>query len=260
MSHNALSRHGALGALLTLSLATAPSVAMADAIPPPLPIKCPAGTNVVHDHGGTRCVAVAPTNCPAGWRGVTGGQCVLDLCSEDASCRRWGTTCREADLCVTEGMGYGYGAISRGSDLAAPPRPQWQISFIDACSVQKTCADGAKCQPRKVCLPAGLARPAPRPANAGVAKIAGERPLPAADAASPSPSQPTGIDPAPVSSDPVPTTSAPAAPQDAGGTGLPAAAPPGGRAGCNLGSQQLPVPQAIALLVAMAVTFVRRKR
>lgn len=231
---------------------------MADAIPPPLPLKCPVGTNLVHDHGGTRCVAVAPTNCPAGWRGVTGGQCVLDLCTEDASCRRWGTTCREADLCVTEGMGYGYGAISRGSELAAPPRPQWQVSFIEACSAEKTCADGAKCQPKKVCLPAGSARPAPRPANAGVAKIAGERPLTVVDAAAPTPPQPSAVVPVPAQSDPAPAV--PVAPQDAGGTGVPAAAQPGGRAGCNLGSHQLPVPHALALLVAVVVTFFRRKR
>jgi hypothetical protein len=261
--HNALMnasscRHLVLRTHVLVALVAFRKVASADAIPPPEPLNCPPGTNLVHGHGGTHCVAVAPMNCPAGWRGVSGGQCVLDVCTQDASCRRTGTTCRDADVCVQEGMGYSYGAVYRGSDLGAPPRPQWMVSFIEGCSAKRTCSGTSKCVPKKVCLPAGVAGPAPRPANAGVAQLPGERPLGTPDAAATAtPAEPATSN---ASVEPAPASSVSVATPDAGGPVVPGAAAPGGRAGCALGAQGSTVPQVLALLVAVAITFVRRKR
>src|SRR5687768_14149017 len=87
------------GAAVALVSLLSPTLARADAIPPPRPIHCAPGSHVTHGHGGTRCELDAPKNCPAGWIGREGGHCVLDLCGADTDCAK-GTQCREAELCA----------------------------------------------------------------------------------------------------------------------------------------------------------------
>jgi hypothetical protein len=168
-----------------LLVASLSSVAKADALPPDLPIKCPTGSKYVNDHGGSRCVADAPTDCPAGWVGLKGGKCVLDLCAAEDRCGPE-LQCKRTNLCVTEGMGYQFGAAesTRSPLFGEPPAARWLISYADACSEARTCQGNGKCVTSKVCLPAGVQRPASRPANAAITQRVGERgaPLPAATA------------------------------------------------------------------------------
>lgn len=142
--------------------------ARADALPPPTPVRCPPGTQIVHDHGGTRCEKDAPTSCPPGWEGIRGGQCVLSVCTSDVACGA-GRTCKPATLCssMQERAVYGEGAAVRGPELAAPPRPLVVRVFTDVCRRGKGCAAPGACRTARVCLPAGADAPADRPANGG---------------------------------------------------------------------------------------------
>lgn len=245
-----------LAVTLCVALDLLPSQAFADALPPPVPLKCPLGTTLVNDHGGTQCVADAPTNCPSGWRGVRGGQCILDVCVEDASCRG-GAKCMAADLCASEGMGSSYGAIVRGPWLAAPPSPQWMISYSDVCSEQRTCGRATKCVAAKVCLPAGATRPAPRPASGGVYKMSKTRPANASESDALEPEPPTTV----VTPTTVPSSSTPESPPR-----NVASAPPGGGgcAGCTMTTTGLPWRSSlfgVALgTLGFALAFARRRR
>jgi hypothetical protein len=156
--------------------ALTPLRARADALPPPLPLQCPAGSHVVHDHGGTHCVQDAPNDCPVGWVGRAGGRCVLRVCTADAVCGA--DKCRGADLCAfddPEHMRYGSSDPSlRGPLLGAPPFASKARLFSGPCGAGKKCGGGERCMPAKVCLPPSVAAPAPRPKNAEAAVTFGD--------------------------------------------------------------------------------------
>lgn len=251
-----LQRSLCLGVVTLLALV---KQAQADAVPPPLPLQCSKGTTLVHGHDGTHCVPVAPTDCPVGWVGVLGGQCLLDVCTETCGA---GLECKPVDLCATEGMGYRYGSNeARGPLLAAPPAPQWMISYSDVCGAKRTCKDGATCIASKVCLPPNVHRPANRPASGGVAQRPGERGA-------------TRTDPAPADASGAPvklTPTATAAPLGSATTIAPpatsverpqiATVPPPGRggAGCSSASGSVSL-SGLALGSSVALAIARRRR
>jgi hypothetical protein len=251
--------------LIHLTLA---SEAKADALPPPLPLTCAKGTTLVHNHGGTHCVPNAPSDCPAGWLGVMGGNCTPNLCGPNDTCGA-GLQCKPADLCATEAMGYRYGAIesSRGPLLGAPPAPQWIVSYSEACSEAKTCEGKAQCVASKVCLPPDVSRLAPRPANARNAERAGVQsaPLPLATGASKdtrtatSATQTSAKEPAASATPSTQANTPPAA--------LPSVQPPGrGGAGCSTLAEPNAVerhrvgPYALGFGLAVLTLVRRRKR
>lgn len=149
----------------------AASPARGDALPPATPISCPGGSHVRHDHGGTRCEADAPKDCPAGWRGIPGGQCVLAICQEGSSCPA-GQQCVEVGLCSYTTTRALYGAV-RGPELAGPPAIRKVRVATEACGAARSCAHPAKCRPGAVCLPAGVTSAAPKPTNAGDVVLGG---------------------------------------------------------------------------------------
>mgnify|MGYP001047283228 CR=1 FL=1 len=62
--------------LVAAAIALVATTAAADVVMPP-PTDCKRGEVGVTSHGGPRCEKVAPEDCPAGWRGVLGGSCML---------------------------------------------------------------------------------------------------------------------------------------------------------------------------------------
>jgi hypothetical protein len=153
--------------------------AQADALPPPVAMKCKEGTTFVHDHNGSNCVANAPTDCPVGWMGIRGGKCMLQVCETSGSCPA-GLECKAANLCSSERMGASYGSMksARSPVLAAPPMARWMIAYSDVCSAASTCNGSEKCVGSSVCLPPEVQAPAGKPANAMNAEIPGERGAP----------------------------------------------------------------------------------
>lgn len=148
--------------------------ARADVVMSP-PKSCPPGHTPVTSHAGPRCLANAPTNCPAGWTGILGGHCVLDVCDPggEATCRA-GTECKAQDLCGEEKLvEWGWGAAPpppRDNALGAPARrfdpPRHDFHYDDVCSAGK-CAAGRTCFQTGVCLPRAVARAASKPSNGG---------------------------------------------------------------------------------------------
>ena len=147
-----------LAALVVLSLAPH---AFADAVPPP-PDDCPSGTEPVTDHGGPRCEKAAPKNCPSGWRGVIGGECVLHQCTADADCRETGRVCRPASLCFEPHQRYSTCQGSRSNALGAPPvlggpcmqlpEPVTDWNPVNVCGGTERCASPGECRPSKLCV------------------------------------------------------------------------------------------------------------
>lgn len=151
------------------------TAARADAIMPP-PRHCPPGHQPVSDHGGPRCVANAPGNCPPGWRGVLGGQCVLETCEVGAAGCPAGFECRAAELCGQEHIvefGWGSAERPRSNVLAEPPHklnpPRHEFHYDDVCSGGR-CGGGSICYQAGVCLSRGVAKAAARPSNGGAAR------------------------------------------------------------------------------------------
>ena len=112
--------------------------ARADVVMSP-PKSCPPGHTPVTSHAGPRCLANAPTNCPAGWTGILGGHCVLDVCDPggEATCRA-GTECKAQDLCGEEKLvetkqeidaAGGWGVRSQRKP-AAKFKPNWTMSAL----------------------------------------------------------------------------------------------------------------------------------
>lgn len=153
-------------ALSVVFLVFSPAVALADALPPPRKITCPRGSQIVHDHGGTRCVKDPPKSCPPGWTGKLGGTCHLDLCQGDDECEG-GKKCRKVDLCSNVEVRTQFGRV-RGPELAGPPHRQKVRVFYDVCREGK-CASPQTCGAHGVCLPPDVAGAAPAPANASEA-------------------------------------------------------------------------------------------
>lgn len=153
-------------AALTFACATVSLRAHADALPPMQKMKCPAGTQLVHDHGGTRCVRSAPSDCPPGWSGQLGGTCVLAVCQDDSACGK-GAACKPAPLCssVEERAIFGGDGPVRGAELAAPPRPARVRVFRDVCRRGKGCGGRDSCRMARVCLAQNVDAPADRPRN-----------------------------------------------------------------------------------------------
>lgn len=154
--------------------------AWADAVPPP-PDDCPAGTVGVTGHGGPHCEKEAPKNCPNGWRGQVGGNCILWLCSADADCGGDGKVCRQMSLCFEPHQRTSTcGANERarpGPELAAPgarvlgepcaqlPEPVTDWYAVNVCGGQERCASPAECRPGGVCVSPTAPPPAPQPRN-----------------------------------------------------------------------------------------------
>src|SRR5262249_36135872 len=136
---------------------------------PAKPIKCPPGSQMMQNHGGTYCAKDAPKDCPAGWLGQLGGTCALELCAEDPGCNP-GKTCTAVDLCSYDKEAWiGSDDPSRSARsplLAGPPSRQRARYFIDACGRGRACEAPSSCRSGRVCLPPGVAAPAPRPNNA----------------------------------------------------------------------------------------------
>ena len=86
--------------LVFAMLALHSPTAGADVAPPAPP--CPRGMEPIHGHGISKCVYSAPKNCPAGWRGELGDQCVPATC--EGSCDS-GLECFPVTLCVTTSRG-----------------------------------------------------------------------------------------------------------------------------------------------------------
>lgn len=148
----------------------------ADAVPPP-PDKCPRGQIPITSHRGPECVAPAPTDCPAGWRGELRGVCSLDVCTTDQSCGA-GKQCREVDLCLQEFiLHWGYGQNDPDAPppnrplFAGPPMrydpPRREIRPVDVCGNGRSCQEPATCGKGKLCLPVGVTRPGVWPKTAG---------------------------------------------------------------------------------------------
>jgi hypothetical protein len=170
------SRAASVIACVVLLFSAGEETAWGDALPPPIEMKCKAGTTYVHNHSGSNCVPNAPTNCPDGWTGIQGGKCVLHVCETSGSCPP-GLECQSANLCGSEGVGSWYGSLEsvRSPLVAEPPRAQWMIRYADVCGPQMTCAGADKCVGSKVCLAPGVKKPASKPENAALAHIPTER-------------------------------------------------------------------------------------
>ncbi len=175
-----------MGTIFALALLV-PGSALADAVPPP-PDRCPRGQVAITSHRGPECVAPAPADCPAGWRGELRGICRLDICETDQSCGA-GKQCRRVDLCLQEFIlewGYGQNESSESPHnrllFAGPPMrydpPRHEIRAVAVCGDGRSCQEPAKCGKGKLCLAAGVSRPgiwakpaggtagsAPKPAN-----------------------------------------------------------------------------------------------
>lgn len=243
-----------LVAFLPLLAALAPGFAHADALPPPTPLACPAGTHLVHDHGGTHCVQDAPKNCPVGWRGIEGGQCTLVLCRNDASCGD--ARCKEVDLCAFDDPAHlRWGDVSpvpqgQASLLGAPPMAAHARVYSGPCGAGGACGAQERCLRASVCLPAGVGAPASRPKNAAPAVTFGDE---------------RGIIPdfspreagAGLDLEPTPPVEAPAA-EPASPERPPAAAPRPGKAGGCAGCSATPSERPAGALALVAVALVAR--
>lgn len=158
--------------LAVLALALAPRAASADVVEPP-PSYCPPGKTPTTSHGGPRCVLDAPSDCPPGWHGVLGGECVLHVCTEDSQCPA--QRCVATSLCYEQrlrrwGERGPDGPAHHGPELAGPPyeleTPVPYEEVVGLCGGAQTCGGTAECKPGKVCLPPGVAAPTPRPPDA----------------------------------------------------------------------------------------------
>ena len=132
---------------------------------------CPPDKVALTNHGGTSCVEPPPKDCPAGWRGVAGGTCMLDTCDNDKDCRD-GKRCRQASICHARNE-YWYGPCPPGQrgypflGLPAPPQPQCKqdkptISYVSVsiCGVAP-CNAPSECRPGGVCALPGAKLGAP---------------------------------------------------------------------------------------------------
>ena len=251
-------------AALPLLITLAPASSRADALPPPRPLACAAGSHVVHDHGGTHCVQDAPTSCPVGWVGREGGVCTLDLCAEDASCA--GRRCKEVDLCAFDDPArLRWGAtepVPPGpvSLLGAPPSPRPARVFSGPCGAGGACSSSETCRRAGVCLPGNATAPAPAPKNASPAVTFGDRNgtipdfRPRDAGAAPDPGSvvdpaetPAGVEPAVPAS---PERPPPAAPR-------PGKA--GGCAGCATTDARASDPWLVLFVGALVVAALRRR-
>lgn len=257
------SRFLSLAALGAAALSTlTPQPARADALPPPRPLTCPAGSHVVHDHGGTHCVQDAPTSCPVGWVGREGGTCALRICASDAACGA--DRCKDAELCAFDDPQHlRYGSSDpglRGPLLGAPPFASKARLFSGPCGAGRKCGGGERCMPSKVCLPAAVAAPDARPKNAAAAvtfggpngEIPDFRP---SSGAAVGDGVGAGVDVPP--EPPPPAQTASAAPPPSEATRRPGKA--GGCAGCTASSHGGAAPWT-AILVGVALVVAARRR
>lgn len=248
-----------LFAFLPLLAALAPARAHADALPPPRPLACPAGTHLVHDHGGTHCVQDAPKNCPVGWRGIEGGQCTLVLCRSDASCG--GARCKEVDLCAFDDPSHlRWGEASPVPEgpvslLGAPPMAARARVYSGPCGAGGTCSAQERCLRASVCLPADVSAPASRPKNAAPAVTFGDERgiIPdfsprEAGAGIPLEQEPPVEEPPAATATPERPPAAPPRPGKAGGC-----------AGCSATPSEGPTGALVLVAVALVARVLRRR-
>jgi hypothetical protein len=267
-----------LGALLLVS----PLPTRADVVLPP-PRDCPRGTTPVTSHGGPTCVADAPKDCPNGWQGALGGQCILAPCTKNEDCGPQ-QSCVEHSVCLrpVQDDYYDYGEDDREQHgeleptrllrspglLAGPPPPKkkrptpiTRYEATNLCSPEVPCEAPSTCQREKLCVPTGTRALAYRGTNIGGVRVARktatpvlskgdastERTAPLAPDASPSPSS------SPDKLPPAPTTQA--EPTEATAP-LPRK---GGCAGCAVSSSSAPALPWLAIL-GVALLRLRRAR
>lgn len=179
----------------TIGLASAPAQVTADVVRPP-PTDCPDGEVGTTSHGGPRCVAVAPADCPTGWRGQLGGNCSLIPCATDKNCSA-DQACVEHAVCLQpfEDEFYDYGEDEREehgllephpSDLlrspgllAGPmmpkkkrPKPIVRYNAVNLCASGVACEAPGTCHPEKICAPRGSRALAYRGKNIQPARVA----------------------------------------------------------------------------------------
>ena len=136
--------------------------ARADAVAPP-PLFCLPGQEGISTHYGPRCVPKAPTDCAPGYRGVQGGDCVLDPCASDQQCKD-GRRCLQVDACQElrelkwRGRGWsqsGSPGYSRG--VVALPQPEGPAPKawikLRICGQDGACNAPAECRPMGLCYP-----------------------------------------------------------------------------------------------------------
>ena len=116
----------------------------ADAMPMPID-NCPCGTVSVRRHTGASCEKEPPENCPLGWRGAIGGDCVLDTCTSDAECAPQEKLCRSFSLCYEPREGWsGRGVVARKFTVWIP---------VNLCRGAEKCASPSECRAGKLCVP-----------------------------------------------------------------------------------------------------------
>src|SRR5262249_22053507 len=140
-------------------------------------------------------VKEAPKDCPAGWRGVLGGKCMLAPCENDAGCQE-GEACVEHAACLSpfpdefydyneeEREKHGMlepieGSLLRSQGLlAGPPMPKTKrpkpiirYNAVNVCSREIACAAPATCQKEKLCVPRGKRVLAYRGSNVEPARV-----------------------------------------------------------------------------------------
>lgn len=176
-----------------LALATAPTPARADAVPP-APKDCPRGQVGVTSHSGPQCLLEAPTDCPKGWRGLVGGTCALTPCENDTQCSG-GEVCVQHSVCLepSQDDSYDYGEDEREEHGEAAPRsllqspallagpmmprkkrptPIYRYAAVNLCSADVACASPRTCQTEKLCVPKGARAAAYRGTNVSPTRVA----------------------------------------------------------------------------------------
>ncbi len=148
-------------ALVTAWLLVPSGVARADVVMP-LEHPCrPPQVRGVRSHREV-CLEPAPASCPPGWRGVVGGQCVLDRCQDDTTCAS-GLRCTDVPLCFESRPDPSCVPQSRltASDRSVlgaplpmcPPGPSTYEEATHPCSDTTACA--GSCKPDRLCLGPG---------------------------------------------------------------------------------------------------------
>ncbi len=258
----------------TLGAALRVDSAHADAVPPP-PKTCPKGQVGVTSHGGPKCVLKAPKNCAPGYRGVLGGTCELATCSSDGECEG-GRHCLQIETCQEyrelHWTGWGWGAqllAPRESFFAGPPRPRPdgppKMAWVNLsiCGQDGACAAPAECRPAGLCYPPGsigktkakLATSAASDSPPAPSSVEGGATAPETTASASNAEEPSEIASAANPADPAAN---PPRPSDPDGSGNDATG--GCRKGCSVTSTHSTMKWVGLPVLALAVSFWRRRR
>lgn len=122
---------------------------------------CLPGEESYKSHQGGGCRVPAPKDCDPGYRGQSGGICVLQPCTSDANCQA-GDACLYVDACTEEREliwnGSGWAASSpRYSRAPAPspppePAPKGWVR-LGLCGQDGACTAPRECRATQLCYP-----------------------------------------------------------------------------------------------------------